>query len=138
MSPLVTIRQIAEVALQRSIHFFRAELASFVWLAVLLAAIWLLAGLGLRGRRLALWWAVPALGAVALFCVLGPDRLFPKKPFEGPSLIVVSQNHALTLLDLPAFAAAGAAGLLALWSLRARWHERARARKRASRRLAPR
>lgn len=138
MLPLATIMQVVEVALQRIARFLRDELASFVWLALLLAVIWLLAGMGLRGHRLALWWAVPAFGAVALICLLGPDRLFPKKPFEGPSLIVVFENHALTLLDLPAFAAAGVAGVLALWLLRARWHDRVRTRKRASWRLAPR
>jgi len=63
---------------------------------------------------------VPLLAAVALVCIVGPDRLSPKHPFEGPSLIILSENHALTVLDLPGFAAAIAAALLALWAIRAR------------------
>ena len=138
MFPIVAVRQFAEAIFQRIIHFIRAELASFVWLAVLLAFFWLLGGWELRGRRLVLWCLVPVLVAVALIGLVGPDRLFPKKPYEGPSLIIVSENHALTLLDLPALAAALIAGLLACWLLRVRWRERARPRRRAARWLAPR
>ena len=98
----------------------REHLVLFVFLAVLIGIGWLLAGRGLRGRQLLRWCLVPLLAAVALVCIVGPDRLFPKHPFEGPSLIILSENHALTVLDLPGFAAAIVAGLLALWAIRAR------------------
>lgn len=98
----------------------REHLALFIVLAALVGIGWLLAGWGLRGRQLLRWCLVPLLAAVALICIVGPDRLFPKHPFEGPSLIILSENHALTVLDLPGFAAAIAAALLALWAIRAR------------------
>ena len=83
--------------------------------SVVLAAAWLLAGWGLRGRRLALWCAVPVLAGVALVFILGPGRLFPKEPYEGPILVEVSERHALTALDQPGLACGGAAGLLGAW-----------------------
>ena len=98
----------------------REQLLLLIFLAVLIGIGWLLAGRGLRGRQLVRWCVVPLLAGVALACIVGPDRLFPKHPFEGPSLIILSENHALTLLDLPGFAAAIAAGLLALRALKAR------------------
>lgn len=82
---------------------------------MLVGAVWLL-----RGRQLLRWCLVPLLAAVALLCLIGPDRLFPKHPFEGPGLVILSENHALTVLDLPGFAAAIVAGLLALWAIRVR------------------
>ncbi len=75
-------------------------------------ATWLLAGWGLRGRRLALWCAVPVLVDVELVCLRGPGHLFPKEPFEGPILVTVSRRHALTALDLLGLTCAGAAGLI--------------------------
>ncbi len=87
-------------------------------LGFLLLAAWLLAARGFRGRRLARWLAVPALLAVALVCLVGPGHLFPKYPFEGPQLLRVSTNHALTALDLPGLAAGGAGvalGARAVW-----------------------
>lgn len=62
---------------------------------------------GLAGLRRALWALVPMLFAVALVCWLGPGRLFPKELYEDPALLVVSRNHALTLLDRPGYACAG-------------------------------
>lgn len=75
---------------------------------------------GLAGLRRALWALVPMLFAVALVCWLGPGRLFPKELYEGPALLVVSRNHALTLLDRPGYACAGGAVALAGWLLRGR------------------
>ncbi len=57
---------------------------------------------------------MPALTGAALPCLLGPGRLFPKEPYEGPIVLQVSGRHALTALDLPGLACA-AAGLL-LWA----------------------
>ncbi len=104
----------------------REQLILFIMLAVLVGIGWLLAGWGLRGRQLVHWCLVPLLVAVALACIVGPDRLFPKHPFEGPSLITLSENHALTVLDLPGFAAAIAAVLLAVWAIRMRLRGAAR------------
>ena len=52
------------------------------------------------------------LMAVAVLCLVGPGRLFPKEPFEGPTLMVVAPHHGLTALDVPGLACAGAAILL--------------------------
>lgn len=89
----------------------RQGLAPLAALAALAGVGWLLAGRGLAGRRLALWCLVPALAIVALICLLGPGRLF-SKALEGPILIPISENHAVTLSDLPgALCAAGAIAL---------------------------
>lgn len=106
--------------IRRLLALIREHLALVLFMAVLVGIGWLLAGRGLRGWQLVRWCLVPLLAVVALVCIVGPDRLFPKHPFEGRSLIVLSENHALTVLDLPGFAAAIAAGLLALWALRTR------------------
>ena len=87
---------------------------------LLLLAGWLLAGWGLRGRRLVLWLTAPVLLGLALVFLLGPGRLCPKEPYEGPTLIRVAQDHALTALDLPGLACAAAGLLLGRWLLWAR------------------
>ena len=92
-----------------------------VLLAVLAGAGWLLGMRGLAGPRRALWALVPVLFAVALVCWLGSGRLFPKVPYEGPALLVVSHTHAVTLLDLPGLACAVAAVALAGALLGERW-----------------
>lgn len=98
-----------------TLHLIRDHLWLVLLLGALLGVCWLIAARGLRGGRLAGWLLVPLLAAAALCCWLGPDRLFPKKPFEGPSIVVLSENHALTLLDLPGGLCAGVAALLAVW-----------------------
>ncbi len=90
---------------------------------LLLLTVWLAAGIDLRGRRLATWLAVPALIGLALVFLVGPGHLFPKEPYEGPTLLVVSPTHALTALDLPGLACAGAAGLLGSWLVWARFRK---------------
>src|SRR3954447_19038044 len=86
----------------------RDGLGPLVALAMLACLGWLLAGHGLVGRRLLLWCLVPVLALAALVCLLGPGQLFPKA-LEGPTLLPLSENHAVTLADLPgALCAAGA------------------------------
>jgi hypothetical protein len=97
----------------------RTHLDALLLLAALAGSVWLLGARGMAGPRRALWLLVPALVAAALVCWLGPGRLFPKVPYEGPQLLVVSRNHALTLLDLPGLACAGVAAAIGgglLWS----------------------
>jgi len=113
----------------------REHLGLFLALAIFGAACWFFAGWRLRGWRLLLWDLILPLLAVALVCVVGPGRLFPKEPYEGPRLITLSPAHSLTLLDLPGFACAALAALLACGLLLARWRERGRSRRR-SRRVA--
>ncbi len=55
------------------------------------------------------WLVVLVLMVVALLCLFGPGRLYPKEPFEGPTLVEVSRRHGLTLLDLPGLVCAGSA-----------------------------
>ena len=85
-------------------------------------------------RELAHWWdqGIPAWGqwlvvlvltVVALLCLVGPGRLYPKVPFEGPILVLVSRQHGLTLLDLPGLACAGAAVVLGVRLVRRRIRE---------------
>lgn len=107
-------------AIRWLLALIREQLSLFLLVALFLGIGWLFAGRGLRGLPLVRWCLVPILVAVALFCVVGPDRLFPKEPFEGPHLITLSATHALTFLDLPGFAAAFIAGALGLWSIRGR------------------
>jgi hypothetical protein len=113
------VERLPRDAIRWLLALIREQLALFTFLAVLVGIGWLLAGRGLRGRQRVRWYLVPLLAAVAFVCIVGPDRLFPKHPFEGPSLIILSENHALTALDLPGFAAAIAAGVLALGEIRA-------------------
>jgi hypothetical protein len=108
-------------AISWALRAIRLQLDVLVLLAVLAGAGWLLGARGLPGPRRALWILVPVLLAVALVCWLGPGRLFPKVPYEGPQLLVVSPNHALTLLDLPGLACAGAAVAIGAWLLWDRW-----------------
>ncbi len=117
------------------VSLIREHLGFFLALAIFGAACWFFAGWRLRGWRLLLWDLILPLLAVALVCVVGPGRLFPKEPYEGPRLITLSPAHSLTLLDLPGFACAALAALLACGLLLARWRERGRSRRR-SRRVA--
>lgn len=99
------------------------------------AVCWFFAGWCLRGWRLLLWDLVLPLLALALVCVVGPGQLFPKEPYEGPRLIIFSPAHSLTLLDLPGFACAALAVVLACGLFLTRWRERGR-RQRRIRRIA--
>ncbi len=118
-----------------SVTVVREHLGLFLALAIFGAACWFFAGWRLRGWRLLLWDLILPLLTVALVCVAGPGRLFPKEPYEGPRLITFSPAHSLTLLDLPGFACAVLAALLACGLLLTRWRERGRSRRR-SRRIA--
>jgi hypothetical protein len=128
----VVLRRIAHA----SIGLVREHLLLFVALVVLGAVCWFFAGWRLRGWRLLLWDLVLPLLAVAAICVIGPGYLFPKEPYEGPHLLTFSPNHALTLLDLPGFACAALAVLLACVLLLSRWRERGRGRRRRDTRSA--
>src|SRR5690242_11284012 len=110
-----TLDRLATRAIRWMLHLIRADLRTFLLLGVLIGACWLLAGRGLRGGRLALWLLVPFLVAGALVCWVGPDHLFPKKPYEGPQLLVLSENHAITLLDLPGVLCAATAIIIGAW-----------------------
>ena len=100
------------------------------WERLLLAASivslvsWLYKARGLTGWTLSRWLAVPALLLAGLACLIGPGHLFPKHPLQGPHLVRLSAHHALTALDLPGLACAGAAIALAIHLV----HEQARAR----------
>jgi hypothetical protein len=107
-------------AISWAIRQIRINLGPLIGLVALACLAWLLAARGLAGWRRALWLLVPVLFAAALVCVIGPGRLFPKKPFEGPILLTVSHNHALTLLDIPGFLWASIAVALGGWLLRDR------------------
>ena len=78
---------------------------------------WLVAARGLRGRQLARWLAMPVLLFGAAICLLGPGHLFPKEPFEGPTLLRVSQSHAIVALDLIGLIAGGLGILLGAWAV---------------------
>jgi hypothetical protein len=103
-----------------AIRLIRTNLDSLVLLAALAGIGWLIAARGLAGWRRAAWMLVPVLLAIALVCWAGPGRLFPKLPYEGPELLTVSQNHALTLLDIPGILCAVAGVGLGGWLLRDR------------------
>ncbi len=81
---------------------------------------WALAGRGMRGRRLALWLAVPVLVFVAALCIVGPGPLFPKGPHQGPTLVPLGTHHAVTGLDLVGLACLATAIALGTWLVRAR------------------
>lgn len=117
------------------LRLIRDHLDVILILGLVACILWLVLAAGLRGRRLALWLLVPALLAVALACIVGPDRLFPKRPYEGPNLITLSENHAVTLLDVPGLLFGGAAVILVCWLLLDRWRgwRRRRARRGAAR-----
>lgn len=97
-------------------------------LGVVPLVAWLLLARGLRGAALALWLAVPPLSVAALVCFFGPGQVFSKAG-EGPILVALSNNHAVTALDLVGVACAVVAGALAaalvLWRLRPRRPTRA-------------
>ena len=98
----------------------RDNLAALALLAGLAAIGWLLGGRGLAGTRRVLWALVPALAVGALVAWAGPGRLFPKIPYEGPILLPLSRNHAVTLLDVLGLACACVAAALGGWLLRER------------------
>ena len=100
-----------------AVRQIRSSLDLLVLLAALCALAWLLAARGLSGARRVLWSLVPMLLFAAAVCWIGPGRLFPKQPFEGPTLLKVSHNHALTLLDVPGLLWAAVAIALAGWLL---------------------
>ena len=83
---------------------------------------WLYQVRGLIRRPLSRWLAVPLLLMAALVCLLGPGHLFPKHPLQGPRLVRLSAHHALTALDLPGLACAGAAIVLAIRLVYERTH----------------
>jgi hypothetical protein len=95
----------------------RVNLGPVLLLSALAGLAWSLAARGLTGRRCALWLLVPALLTAALVCWVGPGRLFPKVPFEGPRLLHVAPGHSLMLLDIPGILAAGGGAVLAGWLL---------------------
>ena len=98
-----------------AVRQIRSSLDLLVLLAALGAIAWLLAARGLSGSRRILWSLVPLLLAAAAVGWIGPGRLFPKQPFEGPTLLKVSHNPALTLLDIPGILWAGTAVALGGW-----------------------
>ena len=108
------------------IGLVREHLGLLLALLTIGAICWFFAGWRLRGWRLLLWDLVLPLLAVAAICVLGPGYLFPKEPYEGPRLITFSPAHSLTLLDLPGFACAALAALLACGLLLTRHRGRRR------------
>ena len=69
------------------------------------------------------WLVVVVLVVVALLFLLGPGRLFPKEPFEGPTLVIVSKRHGLTVLDLPGLVCGTAAVVLGVRLFRQRSRE---------------
>jgi hypothetical protein len=77
------------------------------------SVVWIVAGLGLRGRALALWLLVPLLVLVAGVCVGGPGHVISKR-WEGRSLFELAPGDAVTMLDVTGLAIAGLAALLAL------------------------
>jgi hypothetical protein len=85
-----------------------------VTVLAVVSVVWLVSGVRLRGRMLAGWLLVPALVAVACFCVAGQEHLFPDRSFEGPHLIRLGNDDAITLTDLIGVAVGGVALLLAL------------------------
>jgi hypothetical protein len=78
-------------------------------------AVWIASGLRLRGRLLAGWLLVPALIAVASVCIAGVKRLDPDESLEGPHLIRLGHDDAITLSDLVGVTFAGIACLLAIY-----------------------
>ncbi|HEX5166564.1 MAG TPA: hypothetical protein VFV93_14265 [Thermomicrobiales bacterium] len=92
---------------------------------IVAGAIWVASGLRLRGRLLAAWLLVPVLIAVASVCIAGVKRLDPDESLEGPHLIRVAHNDAITLSDLVGVAFAGMACLLAMYLIWRRIQARA-------------
>lgn len=121
MEPGTIPRGPVRQGLQWALHLVRDNLALFLLLGLLAGVAWLLAARGLKGPRLTLWLLVPILLAGTLVCLIGPGHLFPKQPYEGPNLITVSHNHAITLLDLPGGLCAIAAAIIGARLIRERW-----------------
>ncbi len=102
--------------LRQIVDLLKASLSvrGVVSVLVVLSIVWFLAGMRLRGWTLMGWLLVPALVAIACFCVAGQEHLFPDRSFEGPHLIRLGNADAITLTDLIGVALAGIALLLAL------------------------
>jgi hypothetical protein len=96
--------------------FLKSTLSAREVVMVLAAGgvVWIVSGLTLRGRMLAGWLLVPALVAIACFCIAGQEHLLPNYSFEGPHLIHVGHKDSITLTDLIGLALAAVACLLAL------------------------
>lgn len=101
---------------ERIADFLKASLSVRGVMTVLIVCgvIWLASGWRLRGRLLAGWLLVPALVAIASFCIAGQEHLFPDRSFEGPHLIRLGEGDAITLTDLIGVALGSLALLLAL------------------------
>jgi hypothetical protein len=77
---------------------------------------WIIAGWRIHETRLLLAWAsVPVGAVVAATCVAGPGHWFSKQPYEGPSIIPLGPDDAVTALDLVGIAIAVLTLLLAIW-----------------------
>jgi hypothetical protein len=105
--------ELGRALISATIAGVREHLAALLALGALACAAWLLGLRGLDGPRRRQWVAVPALLLVAVACLAGPGRLFPKVPWEGPNLVTLSSRHALTLLDVPGLLCAALALALA-------------------------
>lgn len=116
----VNLDRLAYRIVQRALHLVRDQIGGLLLIGAICGVCWLLAARGLDGKRLALWLLVPVLFAGALVFLVGPDRLFPKQPYEGPHLLTLSENHAITLLDLPGVLCASTAVILGAWLIRGR------------------
>ena len=110
-----------------AIALVRTNLTLLLACAALAGVAWLIEGRDLAGTRRWQWRAAPGLLLLALLCLVGPGRLFPKTPWEGPILLEFSRQHALTLLDLPGLACIAAAVALGAHALA--WRRRQRSRR---------
>lgn len=76
-------------------------------------ACWAVAGRRLRGLPLVVWQLAPVLACAGVLCIVAPGHLIAKQPVEGPSVIELDANDAITVLDLTGIALCGLAALLA-------------------------
>jgi hypothetical protein len=93
-------------------------------LLVLASLGWLWAGRRLAGKRRLRWLLVPALLLVAATCIAGPGHWFPKKPYEGPSVISLGTRDAITALDLVGFTLSALSLALAIHLTSDLWRHR--------------
>jgi hypothetical protein len=114
--------------LRQIVDLLKASLSvrGVVSVLILLGAVWIVAGLRLRGRMLKGWLLVPILVAIACFCVAGQEHLFPDQSFEGPHLIRLGSADAITLADLIGVAVGGIAVLLVVALILRRIHSTVR------------
>lgn len=126
--PALSDRDVEIVDPERSIGhrltvLLRSRLSIQGVMVVLVVAglLWVRVGWHLGGTVRVRWFLVPLLAFVAAACVAGLGHWFPKKPYEGPSVISLGTRDAITLIDLVGLTIAALTVVLALRLAPYRW-----------------